>query len=302
MFEEGQLYAPVVVAEDGKVSVELSADHPGFADPEYRERRNHIASLSMDWSADQPIPAVDYSDDEIGVWQIVCRELARKHEQLACRDYVDGMAALDLPVDHIPQLAEVGDRLRPLTGFAYHPAPGLVPFDDFYGGLADSVFHSTQYIRHHAQPLYTPEPDLVHEVIGHGGLLAAPRLAELNRAAGRAARRLETQEGRDFFATVFWFTIEFGVVWERGDLHAYGAGLLSSYGEIDEFRGACIRPLSIPEMGSQRYDITHYQPVLFAGIGLEEVLDVVGTFFEECDDDSPTRYALPAGYASTPAA
>jgi phenylalanine-4-hydroxylase len=52
-------------------------------------------------------------------------------------------------------------------------------------------------------------------------------------------------------------------------------------------------------MGAQRYDITHYQPVLFAGIGLEEVLDVVGTFFEECDDDSPARYALPAGYAST---
>jgi phenylalanine-4-hydroxylase len=241
-----------------------------------------------------PIPAVDYSDDEIGVWQIVTRELARKHEQLACRDYVEGMAALQLPHDHIPQLQEVGERLRPLTGFEYHPAPGLVAFDDFYGGLADGVFHSTQYIRHHAQPLYTPEPDLVHEVIGHGGLLAAPRLAALNRAAGRAARRLETKEGRDFFARVFWFTIEFGVVWERGDLHAYGAGLLSSYGEIDEFRGAELRPLSIAEMGAQPYDITHYQPVLFAGIGMEEVLDLVGSFFESCDDDSPERYAADA--------
>ena len=68
-------------------------------------------------------------------------------------------------------------------------------FDQFYGSLADGVFNSTQYVRHHARPLYTPEPDLIHEVIGHGGLLASPRLAELNRLAGRAARRLETPGG-----------------------------------------------------------------------------------------------------------
>ena len=74
--------------------------------------------------------------------------------------------------------------LEPLTGFSYHPAAGLVPFDEFYGSLADSIFHSTQYVRHHAFPLYTPEPDLVHEVIGHGNTLASPRFAELNRLAG----------------------------------------------------------------------------------------------------------------------
>jgi phenylalanine-4-hydroxylase len=285
MFEEAQLYAPVTVADDGRVEVHLAADHPGFADPEYRARRNHIASLSLDWRPGMPVPRVDYTEQETSVWRTVTRELA-------CRDYLEGMLALDLPREEIPQLDEISDRLAALTGFRYAPAPGLVAFDDFYGGLADGVFHSTQYIRHHAQPLYTPEPDLVHEVIGHGGLLAAPRLAELNRLAGQAARRLETKAGRDLFATVFWFTIEFGVVWERGELHAYGAGLLSSYGEIEEFRGATIRPLSIPEMATTRYDITKYQPVLFAGIGLEEVLEVVGGFFAGCDDDSPARYGV----------
>jgi phenylalanine-4-hydroxylase len=292
MFEEAQLYAPVLVNDDGEVHVVLNEDHPGFADPDYRSRRNRIAAASMDWKPGMPVPQIEYTEEEQTVWRTVSRELALKHARLACRDYLEGMLALDLPRDRVPQLSEVSDRLRPLTGFEYAPAPGLVPFDDFYGGLADGVFHSTQYIRHHAKPLYTPEPDLVHEVIGHGGLLAAPRLAELNRAAGRAARRLETKAGRDFFATVFWFTIEFGVVWERGELHAYGAGLLSSYGEIEEFRGAEIHTLDIGVMGSTRYDITKYQPVLFAGIGLEQVLDVVGTFFEECDDDSPARYGV----------
>ena len=296
MFKEAQLYAPVTSGADGAVTVHLADDHPGVADPEYRARRNRIAAMALGWQPGRPIPHVDYTAQEQGVWRTVCRELAAKHARLACAEYRQAMASLALPVDRIPQLDEIGRRLRPLTGFAYHPAAGLVPFDQFYGSLADGVFHSTQYIRHHARPLYTPEPDLIHEVIGHGGLLASPRLAELSRLAGQAARRLQTDAGRDFFATVFWFTIEFGVLREHGQLRAYGAGLLSSYGEIEEFAGAEIRPLDIAEMGVRDYDITKYQPVLYAADGIEQLLDVVGGFFAACDDDSPARFgaAVPA--------
>ena len=299
MFEEGRLYAPVSTGADGAVTVELADDHPGVADPEYRARRNVIAAQALAWSPGLAVPQVDYSDAEQQVWRTVRRELAVKHERLACAEYREAMGALDLPVDRIPQLSEVSQRLAPLSGFAYHPAAGLVGFEDFYGSLADGVFHSTQYIRHHAQPLYTPEPDLIHEVIGHGGLLAGPRLAELNRLAGHAARRLETKAGRDFFSSVFWFSIEFGVVWEsaspRRQLRAYGAGLLSSFGEIEEFRGAEIRPLDIAQMGTLAYDITAYQPVLFAADGLEQLLDVVGGFFARCDDDTPARLGVAVG-------
>ncbi len=292
MFEEAQLYAPVTRAADGAVTVHLDEGHPGFGDPQYRARRNQIAVRALDWHPPAPIPHVDYTEQEQEVWRTVCRELAAKHERLACAEYRQAMAALALPADRIPQLDEVGARLRPLTGFEYHPAAGLVAFEEFYGSLSDGVFHSTQYIRHPSRPLYTPEPDLIHEVIGHGGLLASPKLAELNRLAGRAARRLETKPGRDLFATVFWFTLEFGVVSEHGEPRAYGAGLLSSYGEIDEFRSAELRPLRIAEMGMTEYDITKYQPILFAADGLEQLLDVVGGFFAECDDDSPARYGV----------
>ena len=289
MFEEGRLYAPVRAGADGEVVVELGEDHPGFADHAYRERRNLIAGQALEWRPGAPVPEIAYSAEEQQVWRTVSRELAAKHERLACAEYREAMARLDLPRDRIPQLREVSEHLAPLTGFSYQPAAGLVGFEDFYGSLADGIFHSTQYVRHHAQPLYTPEPDLIHEAIGHGGLLADPRLAELNRLAGRAARRLETREGRDFFSSVFWFSIEFGVVWEADELRAYGAGLLSSYGEIEEFRDAEIRPLSIAEMGTHAYDITAYQPVLFAADSLEQLLDVVGGFFATCDDDSPAR-------------
>ncbi len=294
MFEEAQLYAPITTGEDGEVTVHLDEDHPGFGDPEYRRRRNQIAARALDWAPPQPIPHVDYTDTEQHVWRIVCRELANKHKRLACSEYRAAMERLALPTDRIPQLDEVSERLTPLTEFGYHPAAGLVGFDQFYGSLADGVFHSTQYIRHPARPLYTPEPDLIHEVIGHGGVLASPRLAELNRLAGVAARRLQTPAGRSFFATVFWFTVEFGVLYEDGELRAYGAGLLSSYGEIEELRGAEIRPLDIAAMGTSSYDITQYQPILYAAEGIEQLLEVVGGFFAECDDDAPARLGVPS--------
>ncbi len=290
MFKEAQLYAPVTTAEDGSVTVHLDENHPGFADLEYRTRRNQIAALAIDWNPSRPIPHADYTEEEQEVWRIVCRELAGKHERLACAEYRDAMARLALPRDHIPQLDEVGECVKPLSGFVYHPAPGLVPFEEFYGSLGDGIFHSTQYLRHPSQPLYTPEPDLIHEVIGHGGMLASPRLAELNRAAGRAARRVSTSEAKDFFAHVFWFTIEFGVLYEEGELRAYGAGLLSSYGEIEEFRSAEVRPLDIAEMGMLDYDITKYQPILYAADSMDQLLDVVGGFFDQCDDEAPVRF------------
>ena len=194
--------------------------------------------------------------------------------------------------------------LQRLTGFSFHPAAGLVPLEEFYGSLADRVFHSTQYLRHPSAPLYTPEPDIVHEVIGHGNLLADPRIAEVKRLAGEAARRCTSAEALQYVADVFWFTIEFGVMWEEGELRCYGAGLLSSFGEIDEFRGAEIRPLDFHAMATLEYDITHYQPILFAVDGMGELSERVGGFFAEFDDDTPERLARQArgGRFAPPAA
>jgi phenylalanine-4-hydroxylase len=293
MFEEGQLYAPVTEGPDG-VKVHLADDHPGANDPEYRRRRNEIAAGALKWQPGAPIPQVAYSEEEHEIWRTVCRELGPKHERLACRAFREAKAALSLPEDHVPQLDEVTSRLKPLTGFEFHPAAGLVPLDEFYGSLADRIFHSTQYLRHPSSPLYTPEPDIVHEVIGHGNLLADPRIADVKRLAGEAARRCETPEGLQYLADVFWFTIEFGVMFEEGELRCYGAGLLSSYGEIDEFRGADIRPVDFHTMATLEYDITHYQPILFACDGMSELTERVGGFFAGFDDDTPARLAREA--------
>jgi phenylalanine-4-hydroxylase len=289
MFEEAQLYSPVTQGDDGKVEVHLGEDHPGFNDPVYRERRNEIAAAAMAWTPGEPMPHVDYLEAEHEIWRVVCRELHDKHEKYACREYLEGKAALALPEDRVPQLSEVTDRLRPLTGFEYHCAPGLVPLREFYGALADRVFHSTQYVRHPSEPLYTPEPDVIHEVIGHGNMLAHPRFAEIKRHAGDAARRVETDEALQFIADVFWFTLEFGVLREDGDLKAYGAGILSSFGELERFCDADVRPFDIAAMGRQPYDITRYQPVLFAADSVDSLVDELNDFLETYDDESCSR-------------
>lgn len=291
MFEEAQLYSLVTRDERG-VTVHLDDGHPGVNDPEYRARRNAIAEAALDWHDGEPVPRIDYTQAEQEVWRTVWRELAPKHDRLACRAFREAVVALGLPRDRIPQLDEISGRMRGLTGFEYVPAAGIVPLDEFYGSLADRRFHSTQYVRHSGAPLYTPEPDLIHEVIGHGHLLADPELAEVNRLAGEAARRVSTPEALQLVADVFWFTMEFGVVREGGEWRAYGAGLLSSFGEIEEFRGAEIRPLDFAGMATLDYDITHYQPILFGANSHEHLIEAVGGFFGSCDDETPDRLGV----------
>jgi phenylalanine-4-hydroxylase len=286
MFEEGQLYSPVTQDAEGAVTVHLADDHPGANDPEYRARRNEIAAAALAWRPRTPVPHIDYTEAEQNVWRTVMRELPPKHARLAVDEFNEALAAVDLPRDRVPTLDEVSERLEPLTGFRYVPAAGLVPLREFYGSLEERVFHSTQYIRHPEVPLYTPEPDIIHEVVGHGHLLATPTFSELHRLAGVATNRLKSEDSLVFLSKVFWFSLEFGIVHEDGELRAYGAGILSSYGEIDEFRGMEHRPLDLVEMGTAEYDITHYQPVLYLAESIDHVVEVVGGFFKTCTDES----------------
>ena len=286
MYEEAQLYSPVTTDEAGGVTVHLAHDHPGANDPDYRRRRNEIAAAALSWRPGEPAPVIDYTEDEHEVWRTVSRELAGKHDRYAVREYREAKQRVTMPTDQVPGPDEISALIAPLGGWRYLPAAGLVPLGTFYGSLADRLFYSTQYVRHPALPLYTPEPDIIHEVIGHGHLLATPTFGELHRLAGVAARRLHDEENLRFLSRVFWFSLEFGTVIEDRELRAYGAGILSSYGEIEEFRTMEHRPLDLVEMGTAEYDITQYQPVLYRAESVAEVVAVVGGFFETCDDES----------------
>ena len=258
--------------------VHLDPDHPGFRDQEYRARRNAIAEIAMTYEPGSPIPPAPYTELEHGVWKTIWEALRPAHREHACAEYLDCLDRLSFDSDRIPQLDEVSRKVEAISGFRLEPVAGLVEPRIFLESLARGVFLSTQYIRHHSTPLYTPEPDVAHELIGHAVTLASTRLAELNRLFGEAVKRTEDMDELDRLARVYWFTIEFGVLMEDGRVKAYGTGLLSSAGELAEMHQAELRPLDINAAANHVYDPTHYQSVLFCADSFDEMYEELREF------------------------
>lgn len=263
-------------------TVELDQDHPGFRDPHYRARRDQVAHLAQQYRSGEPIPVVDYTEAEHGVWRAIWQELRPAHERFACRQYLEVFDRMGFTLDRIPQMQTVTTRLTALTGFRMEPVHGLVTSRDFLATMAKGIFLSTQYIRHPDTPLYTPEPDWNHEATGHAVGLGIPAIAELSRLFGRAAAVARDDLDIVALGRMFWFTIEFGAVWEDGVVKAYGAGLLSSFGELSQInrtggvnakagRGALIVPLDMDAIRRQAYDVTQYQPILFCADSFAEM-------------------------------
>jgi phenylalanine-4-hydroxylase len=263
---------------DRNALVKLDPDHPGFRDKEYRARRNAIAQIAMSYKPGSPIPAAPYTELEHGVWKTIWEALGPAHREHACAEYLDCIDRLAFDADRIPQLDEVSRKVAAISGFRLEPVAGLVEPRVFLESLARGVFLSTQYIRHHSTPLYTPEPDVAHEIIGHAVTLASKRLAELNRLFGEAVSRTRVADDLDRLARVYWFTIEFGVLRENGQVKAYGTGLLSSAGELAEMHKAELRPLNLEAAANRNYDPTHYQSVLFCAGSFDEMYETLREF------------------------
>src|SRR5438105_246796 len=263
---------------DRNLIVQLDPDHPGFRDREYRARRNQIAQLALNYRPGDPIPDAPYTADEQRVWQTIWGALQPAHQRHACAEYLEAWTRLNFSNDRIPQLREVNEKVRAISGFRLEPVAGLVQPRVFLENLADGVFLCTQYIRHHSTPLYTPEPDVVHEIVGHGVTLASERVAELNRLFGQAVKRTTSSHALEKLSRIYWFTIEFGVLRENGRVKAYGTGLLSSAGELEEMHEVELRPFDLDAASSQAYDPTHFQPVLFCAGSFAEMYQTLRNY------------------------
>lgn len=232
-----QLQSPQSIhdIDNGRVlgfGADLAEDHPGFHDDAYKRRRIWISELAKAHKIGTPIPRVDYLPEEYETWATVWNKLKDLVPRHACREFVQSYESFGFQQDSIPQLQDVHERLQAATGWSVRPVAGLMHPRDFLNGLAFRTFHSTQYIRHHGNPVYTPEPDLVHEILGHVPMLVNPDFCELVEAIGRAS--LGASEKAIWHLTkVYWYTVEFGVVKQDGDFKAFGAGILSSYGELE---------------------------------------------------------------------
>ncbi|KAJ2848957.1 hypothetical protein IWW36_002973 [Coemansia brasiliensis] len=253
------------VLEFGK---ELSSDHPGAQDPVYRQRRQEIVEKARMYRTGQPLPRIEYTEKEKNTWKYLYTRLHDLYPKYACHNYRQMFDLLEqksiFTPDEIPQIEDISNFLKERTGFTLRPVMGQLSSRDFLSSLAFRVFHSTQYVRHHSDPLYTPEPDCCHEFLGHVPMLADPCFAELAQEIGLASLGASDEDIKRL-AAIFWYTVEFGICRENGDIRVYGAALLSSYGEL-EYAFTKIpekRSFEPSEVANQTYPLTEYQPIYF---------------------------------------
>jgi phenylalanine-4-hydroxylase len=165
----------------------------------------------------------------------------------ACDEFVRALPHLQA-ADGIPRFADINARLRPATGWEIVAVPGLIPEAAFFSLLASRRFPVTVWLRKPEEFDYIVEPDLFHDLFGHVPLLFEPRFADSMQAFGAGGLKAEGQHALQYLARLYWYTVEFGLVRTPRGLRIYGAGILSSGGEIEH-------SLHSPQARRLRFDL-----------------------------------------------
>ena len=277
---------------------DLKSDHPGFSDRRYRQRRAEIDHLARAYRHGDALPVVDYTAQETRTWGKVYGRLDALRGDYACDAYLTAFRALEANCgfgsDAIPQARDVSAFLQARTGFVLRPVPGLLRPRDFLNALAFRVFFSTQYVRHHSVPFYTPEPDVCHELLGHAPMFADHAFADLSQEIGLASLGT-SDDGIERLARCYWYSVEFGLLREHGKLKAYGAGVLSSFGELERACAGTLpdeayKPWNPESAAREPYPITEFQPCYLVAGSLQDAKVRMRRFCESLSRPFHARY------------
>jgi len=214
-------------------TLELEAGHPGLGDAAYVQRRKELFARCRQHRLDRlGPPLIDYTAEETRIWREVTPKLDELHGTHACAIYLEAKNTLGISSRQIPQLRALSERLQHETRMHLVPAEGPLAYRTFYGYIADRGFPVTQFIRHGSHPEFTPEPDMIHDCLGHVPPLMNPDYAELLTLIGKAATTARDPLHVLALKRFSWFSIEFGLIEEAGKVKVFGAGILSSTSEI----------------------------------------------------------------------
>jgi len=251
--------------------------HPGFGDESYIARRAELNAIANGWKFGDPMPDIEYLPEENETWKVSYLKLKELRESHTCEQYQRNIKQMEdiglITAEKIPSLQAIDKYLRAKTGFQLRPCGGLLSARDFLASLAFRVFQTTLYTRHHSKPNHCPEPDLIHEILGHTPMFADPIVAEFSQEVGLLSIGA-SDEQIELLSTLYWFIIEFGLCEEDGKLKAIGAGLISAFGELQH---ACSdvpahAPFDPYVTAVQKYEDSDYQPLYFVAKSMSDAM------------------------------
>jgi phenylalanine-4-hydroxylase len=214
---------------------------------------------------DDQIIYPNYPESDQESWRFLFQRQMKYLPGRVCDEYLQGSSKLNFTPDKIPALKDLSAVFKKATGWKIARVPGLIREQDFFELLRQRIFPSTDYIRGKEELDYTPAPDLFHDMFGHMPMLTDPHFASFYRLFGEVAFNAKGIQ-RKWIETFHWFTVEFGLIKKTEGMRIYGAGIISSLGEIqhalsDEVE---VREFNVEKIIKQEYDVWHLQPILFA--------------------------------------
>lgn len=223
--------------------------------------------VKQDWQA--------YTPAQHALWRRLYSRQARLLPGRACDVFIDSLHKMDA-AEAIPRFERTTEALLKATGWELVAVPGLVPELTFFEHLANRRFPVTVWLRDPSEFDYIVEPDVFHDFFGHVPLLFNPVFADYMQQYGQGGLKALEVGGLDQLSRLYWYTVEFGLIRSEQGLRVYGAGILSSGGEIEH----CLtspKPRRIALQGERTmrtlYKIDSYQETYFVISDFQELFD-----------------------------
>ena len=234
--------------------------------------RGDYSRAAADYSVEQDWDA--YTSEDHALYRRLFERQSRLVPRYACPEWISAIAGLD-SAREIPRFSDVSVKLKRKTGWEIVPVPGLIPDDAFFTHLANRRFPVTVWLRKPEEFDYIVEPDVFHDFFGHVPLLFDPTYAEHLHEYGKGGLKAMRLDAVKMLARLYWYTIEFGLIKVDSTIRAYGAGLLSSGGElaycVDDPRPRRL-PFDLERIMRSEYLIDRYQETYFVIDSFEHLM------------------------------
>lgn len=218
-----------------------------------------------------------YSGEQHAVWAELVGRMLPEIERHAAREYLDGFAIIGLQKEKLPNLEAISARLAPRTGWSSTPVSGFLPAPAFFEMLAARNFPTTTWLRSRESLEYTPEPDIFHDVFGHVPMHSHKVFADFLEHYGRVCAGISDAGVLEKLGRLFWYTVEFGVIRQGGEIKVYGSGLISSHGECrNVMAGNCaIHDFTLDEVLATKVKVDELHKLLFAVSSFDQVYEAM---------------------------